>query len=84
MLGFGIVMPVFPFYIEHMGASGDELGLLIALSPLMQLIFSPVWGDVSDRIGRRPVLMIGVLGYGISMLLFGLATELWMLFATRI
>ncbi len=84
MLGFGIVMPVFPFYIEHMGASGDELGLLIALSPFMQLIFSPVWGDISDRVGRRPVLMIGVLGYGISMLLFGLATELWMLFATRI
>jgi DHA1 family multidrug resistance protein-like MFS transporter len=83
MLGFGMVMPIFPFYIESMGASGTELGLLIAISPLMQLLFAPVWGGVSDRHGRRPVLLLGLLGYGISMLLFGLSTELWMLFAAR-
>ncbi len=83
MLGFGMVMPVFPFYIESMGASGSELGLLIAISPLMQLVFAPIWGSVSDRRGRKPVLLLGLLGYGVSMLLFGLATELWMLFAAR-
>jgi len=83
MLGFGIVMPIFPFYIESMGASGTELGLLIAISPLMQLVFAPIWGSVSDRRGRKPVLLAGLLGYGISMLLFGLVTELWMLFAAR-
>lgn len=83
MLGFGIVMPVFPFYIESMGASGDELGLLVAISPLVQLVFSPIWGQISDRKGRKPVLAVGVLGYGISMLLFGLATQLWMLFVIR-
>jgi DHA1 family multidrug resistance protein-like MFS transporter len=83
MLGFGMVIPIFPFYIESMGASGNELGLLTAISPFMQLVFAPIWGEVSDRKGRKPVLLIGVLGYGISMLLFGLATQLWMLFVAR-
>jgi DHA1 family multidrug resistance protein-like MFS transporter len=83
MLGFGMVMPIFPFYIESLGASGSELGLLIAISPLMQLLFAPIWGSVSDRRGRKPVLAVGLMGYGISMLLFGLATELWMLFVAR-
>ncbi len=83
MLGFGIVIPVYPFYIQSMGASGKELGLLIAISPALQLVFSPIWGVVSDRIGRKPVLMVGILGYGISMFLFGLATELWMLYVFR-
>ena len=83
MLGFGIVIPVYPFYIQSMGASGTELGLLIAISPLLQLFFSPIWGVVSDRVGRKPVLMVGILGYGISMFLFGLATELWMLYVFR-
>jgi len=83
MLGFGVVIPVFPFYIQSMDASGDELGLLIAISPLMQLICAPIWGNISDRIGRKPVLMAGILGYGLSMLFFGLATQLWMLYVIR-
>jgi DHA1 family multidrug resistance protein-like MFS transporter len=83
MLGFGMVMPIMPFYIESMGASATELGLLVAISPLIQLIASPLWGGVSDRHGRKPVLAVGLLGYGISMLLFGLSTELWMLFVAR-
>jgi DHA1 family multidrug resistance protein-like MFS transporter len=83
MLGFGMVMPIFPFYIESMGASASELGLLVAISPFIQLVASPLWGGVSDRRGRKPVLVIGLLGYGISMLLFGLSTKLWMLFAAR-
>lgn len=83
MLGFGMVMPIFPFYIESMGASAIELGLLVAISPFIQLVASPFWGGVSDRRGRKPVLVVGLLGYGVSMLLFGLSTELWMLFAAR-
>jgi DHA1 family multidrug resistance protein-like MFS transporter len=83
MLGFGMVMPIMPFYIESMGASATELGLLVAISPFIQLIASPLWGGVSDRRGRKPVLVVGLLGYGISMLLFGLSTELWMLFVAR-
>jgi DHA1 family multidrug resistance protein-like MFS transporter len=83
MLGFGMVIPIFPFYIECLGASGSELGLLVATSALLEFLFAPVWGGVSDRIGRKPVLMLGMVGYGLSSLLFGLSTQLWMLFASR-
>jgi DHA1 family multidrug resistance protein-like MFS transporter len=83
MLGFGMVMPIMPFYVESMGASATELGLLVAISPFIQLVASPLWGSVSDRRGRRPVLVVGLLGYGLSMLLFGLSTKLWMLFVAR-
>ena len=83
MLGVGIVYPIFPFYIKELGASGTELGLLAATSALLEFIFAPIWGSVSDRTGRKPILMIGMVGYGLSMLLFGLATQLWMLFASR-
>jgi DHA1 family multidrug resistance protein-like MFS transporter len=83
MLGFGLVMPIMPFYIESMGASATELGLLVAISPAIQLVASPLWGSVSDRRGRKPVLAVGLLGYGLSMLAFGLSTRLWMLFVAR-
>ncbi|MDD3828503.1 MAG: MFS transporter [Anaerolineae bacterium] len=83
MLGFGMIMPIMPFYVERMGASASELGLLVAISPFIQLVASPLWGGVSDRRGRKPVLAIGLLGYGLSMLFFGLSTELWMLFVAR-
>ncbi|MGD2158247.1 MAG: MFS transporter, partial [Anaerolineales bacterium] len=84
MLGFGVVIPIMPFYIENMGAGGTELGLLVASYATMRLIFGPIWGSLSDRFGRKPILMIGILGYGIAMILFGLSTQLWMLFASRI
>lgn len=83
MLGFGMVMPIMPFYIESMGASATQLGLLVAISPFIQLFASPLWGGVSDRHGRKPVLVVGLLGYGLSMLFFGLSTRLWMLFVAR-
>jgi DHA1 family multidrug resistance protein-like MFS transporter len=83
MLGFGMVIPIFPFYIERMGAGGSELGLLIAVYAFMQFLFAPVWGSVSDRIGRKPVLMLGMVGNGLTLLLMGLATQLWMLFVAR-
>ena len=83
-LGFGLVMPIIPFYMELLGAGGTELGLLVASYAVMRLIFGPIWGSLSDRVGRKPILMIGVLGYGITMIGFGLATKLWMMFAARI
>lgn len=83
MLGYGMVLPVMPFYIEKLGAGGRELGWLMATYSLMQLIFAPVWGFLSDRIGRKPVLSLGVLGYAVTLLMFGLATEFWMLFVAR-
>jgi uncharacterized protein YsxB (DUF464 family) len=61
------------------GASGSQLGLLTATAALMQFIFALVWGAVSDCVGRKPILALGVLGYAIALLLFGLATQLWML-----
>lgn len=84
MLGYGMVIPIIPFYIEQMGAGGAELGLLVASYALMRLVFGPIWGMISDRFGRKPILMIGVFGYAVTMFFFGLATELWMLFAARI
>jgi DHA1 family multidrug resistance protein-like MFS transporter len=84
MLGFGVIIPILPFYVERMGAGGTELGLLMASYAVMRLICGPFWGSLSDRIGRKPVLLIGILGYAITMFWFGLATELWMLFAARI
>ena len=84
MLGYGIIIPIFPFYIESMGAGGTELGLLVASYAVMRLIFGPIWGGLSDRFGRKPILLIGISGYVITMVWFGLATKLWMLFAARI
>lgn len=83
MLGFGMIIPILSFIIKDFGASGRELGLLMAVFGAMQFIFSPIWGNLSDRYGRKPILMIGVLGNAITQLLFGLSTELWMLFAAR-
>ena len=83
MLGFGMVIPILPFYIERMGAGGSAFGLLVAIAALTELLFGPLWGSLSDRTGRKPILMIGMFGYGLSMLLFGLSTHLWMLFASR-
>ena len=83
MLGFGMVIPIFPFYVQRMGAGGSELGLLTATAAFTELIFGPLWGSISDRRGRKPILMLGLLGYGLSSLLFGFATRLWMLFVFR-
>jgi DHA1 family multidrug resistance protein-like MFS transporter len=84
MLGYGIVIPILPFYTQSMGAGGTELGLLVASYALMRLICGPIWGGLSDRLGRKPILLIGISGYAITMIWFGLATQLWMLFAARI
>lgn len=84
MLGYGIVIPILPFYIEEMGAGGTELGLLVASYGLTRMLFGPFWGSLSDRIGRKPVLIIGIFGYAVTMIWFGLADRLWMLFAARI
>ncbi|MCM3664496.1 MFS transporter [Mesobacillus subterraneus] len=84
MVGFGIIIPVIPFYAEEIGATPTQLGLLMAVYSLMQLLFAPMWGRVSDRIGRKPVIMIGILGLSLSFFLMAISTELWMLFAARI
>src|SRR5690625_3377179 len=84
MVGFGIIIPVLPFYAEELGASPTELGLLMAVYSLMQFLFAPMWGRISDRIGRKPVILTGIFGLAISFFMMALATKLWMLFAARI
>lgn len=86
LVGFGIVIPVLPFYVEgtKFNATPRAVGLLFASYSIMQLIFTPVLGRLSDRYGRRPVLLISLVGTGLGFLVLGLATTLWMLFAGRI
>ena len=83
MLGYGMVMPIMPFYIEHFGAGGRELGWLMSTYSLMQLICAPIWGILSDRYGRKPIFAIGVLGYAVTLFMFGLAQSFVMLFIAR-
>lgn len=84
MVGFGIIIPLLPFFVVHLNGSPTALGFLMASYSLMQFFFAPMWGRLSDRIGRRPVLLIGLSGYGITFIMFGLSTHLWMLFAARL
>src|SRR6476620_9963256 len=86
LIGFGIVIPVLPFYAEgsRFNATPRTVGLLFASYSLMQLIFSPILGRLSDKHGRRPVLLISIIGTGIGFLILGFAKTLWMLFAGRI
>jgi DHA1 family tetracycline resistance protein-like MFS transporter len=86
LVGFGIVIPVLPYYAEgtRFGATPREVGLLFASYSVMQLIFSPVLGRLSDKYGRRPILLISLLGTSIGFLILGFATTLLMLFIGRI
>lgn len=84
LLGFGIIIPLMPFYAETFGANALTVGLLNTSFSLMQFVFAPFWGRLSDRVGRRPVILIGLFGSAVSYLLFGLATSLTLLFAARI
>ncbi|WP_369693620.1 MFS transporter [Lentibacillus sp. CBA3610] len=84
MVGFGIIIPVLPFYAEELGASPVELGLLMAVYSLMQFLFAPMWGRISDKIGRKPVIMVGIFGLSLSFFMLALSANLWMLFAARV
>src|SRR5688572_2705114 len=88
LLGFGMVLPLLPLYAEKFGVAehGWQLGLLMAIFSMMQFIFSPLWGRVSDRIGRRPVIIVGLIGSVVCYSLFGIAAvqqSWWLLFASR-
>lgn len=82
-MGFGIVIPLLPLYAERFGASPVAVTCLVAIYSLMQFFFAPWWGRLSDRRGRRPVLLVGLFGSALSYLLFGLAGSLLMLFLAR-
>src|SRR5215831_15358176 len=83
LVGFGLVIPLLPFYAVRFGASPQEVTLLLAVYSLMQLFAAPLWGRLSDRVGRRPVLMISMAASVLAYLWIGAATAAWMLFAAR-
>ena len=84
LVGFGIVIPVLPLYAKHFGASELTAGLLLGVYSLMQCICAPLLGRLSDRIGRRPVLLASIAGTAIGFVLMGLARSLPLLFLARI
>ena len=84
LLGFSLILPLLPYYAETFKASQTVTGILIASYALMQLIGAPILGRLSDRFGRRPVLLVSVFGTFLGFLLLGFANALWMLFASRI
>ncbi|HKK45753.1 MAG TPA: MFS transporter [Balneolaceae bacterium] len=84
LMGFGIVLPLLPFYAKNFQASAVVVGLLYSVYSFAQLIFSPIWGSYSDRIGRRPIMLLSTFGAVIAYIMFGLANSLFVLFASRI
>ena len=83
MIGFAVLFPVEPYYIRTFGATSRTMGWLIATFSIAQFIFSPIWGTLSDRVGRKPVMAIGLLGYAAGMTFFGLAQSMPLLFVAR-
>ncbi|PPA72416.1 MFS transporter [Jeotgalibacillus proteolyticus] len=84
MVGIGLVIPILPFYVEMFNADAQTLGFLVAVFALMQFLFAPVWGRLSDKIGRKPLITIGLAGFAAAEFIFAFATGLWMLFISRI
>src|SRR3989304_6229975 len=84
LMGFGIVLPLLPFYASHFGASAVVVGFLFSIYSFAQLIFSPVWGGLSDRFGRRPIMLVSTLGASMAYIIFGLAGSLAILFLSRL
>ena len=83
LVGFGLVIPLLPFYALRFTTSPREVTLLLAVYSLMQLFTAPLWGRLSDRVGRRPVLAISMAASVLAYFWIGSATALWMLFAAR-
>ena len=84
LIGFGIVIPILPLYADRFGASATTVGFLLAIYSAMQFVCSPLLGKLSDRVGRRPVLLASILGTSLGFLIMGLAQTLWLLFLARV
>ena len=83
LIGFGIIIPLLPFYAEFFDADPATVGLIMATYSMTQFLAAPYWGQLSDRIGRRPVLLVSLAGSAVAYLWLGFADELWILFAAR-
>ena len=84
LLGFGIVLPLLPTYATLFHVSPTAIGFLVTSFSLLQLVAVPLWGSLSDRFGRRPVLIVGLVGSTVSYVLFALAGSYWVLLVSRI
>ena len=84
MMGFAMVFPLLPFYATRLGADPQTIGILIASFSIAQVASSPIWGRFSDRFGRRPALLVSLLGSAVAFLIFGFADAVWLLFASRL
>jgi multidrug resistance protein len=84
MIGFAMIFPLLPFYALRLQAPEWMIGWMIAVFSIAQLASAPLWGRVSDRYGRRPAIIVGLLGGAVSYTVFGLATSIWMLFLSRL
>ncbi len=83
ILGFTIVLPLLPFYAERLGASPTLVGTLVATYAICQLISGPILGQLSDRYGRRPVLLVSQAGTLAGFIMTALAGQLWLVFLAR-
>jgi multidrug resistance protein len=84
LVGFGVVFPLLPIYSERFGASPAVATLLITSFSAAQLVCAPLWGRLSDRVGRKPILLLSLVGTCIGSLVTGLAGALWVLFLGRV
>lgn len=83
MVGFGIIIPIIPYYTEYLGASVTGLGWLMSIYSITQFVFAPIWGKVSDKIGRKPVILIGIIGLALSFYLMAIAKTFAFMFIAR-
>src|SRR5690606_18667390 len=83
LVGFGVIIPTTPFIAREYGASAAEIGMLMSIYSFTQFLCAPFWGGLSDRIGRRPVILITLLGGAASYFIFAFAQSLWVLFLSR-
>jgi predicted MFS family arabinose efflux permease len=84
LIGFGMVIPILPFYAESLNASPFQIGILFAVYSLMQFLFAPLLGRLSDQYGRRPILFISILGSAVGYFVIGFANTLILVFLGRI
>jgi DHA1 family multidrug resistance protein-like MFS transporter len=82
-VGFGVILPTLPFLSRHIGANTFEMGLALSAFAIAQLLFSSFWGGMSDRVGKRPILILGIVGYGIASALVGLSPNVPVLLLLR-
>ncbi len=84
MLGFGIIIPILPIFSKELGAENYQVGLIAMSFPIMNFLFAPFWGSLSDRYGRRPIILVSVLITGLAYLLFSQTVNLWLLLLSRL